>query len=121
MSVYSDDPVSFQQNLKETLKAQARKSRDNGDVVDAYIAQHSNLKQYIIEATCFDAAILKYLKIMKSDYNEDELSILLEEMSEACGDVPITQEMAYKWLHGMTRQPASPWSSTRVLKRVEKR
>ena len=124
MSVYQDDPQSFEHELKEQLKTKARDSRDSGDIVELYVARNSqypDIERYVIEATSFEGAILKYLKIVKSEYKEDELSIILEELSEDVGDIPLDMNFVIKWIGGKTRKPVSPWSGDRKLYKVNKK
>jgi hypothetical protein len=124
MSVYQDDPQVFEHELKEQLKSKARDSRDGGDIVELYVArnnQYPHIERYVIEATSFEGAILKYLKIVKSEYKEDELSIILEELSEEVGDIPIPMNFALEWICGKKRKPISPWSGDRKLYKVNKK
>lgn len=124
MTVYQNDPQAFENELKEQLKTKARESRDRGDIVELYASrnnQYPDIERYVIEATSFEGAILKYFKIVKSEYKEDELSIILEELSEEVGDIPITMDFALKWICGKTRKPASPWSDYRKLYKVNKK
>lgn len=121
---YQTDPTVFIATLKDSLKERARQSRDGGDATQLYSivnSRYANIDQYIIEATCFEGALLKYCKLVKKEYSIDELSVLIEEMQESIDkSVPITLDMAAKWLRGKTTRPPSPWSESRNLKVVKK-
>lgn len=124
MRSYADDPTAFVHTLKDSLKEQARVSRDRGDASELYSitnARYDDINQYIIEATSFEGALLKYCKLVKKEYGIDELSALLEEMQDSVGpDAPVTMEMAMKWLRGKTKSPASPWNATRRLQILQR-
>lgn len=111
---YQNDYKNFELNFKELLKKKARESKTRGDKTNIYAIKNDtypNLSKYIIEATSFEGAILKYFKLVKTEYKENELSILLEELHENCDEIPITIDIARKWLLGKTKQPPPPFNN----------